>query len=93
MLAAARNVSSLTELVAGGLNIAVTPVGSPVACRLTLLLEPLAPVTVIFVLTLEPMISSSELAELVIVNAGCGIVKTSAVVRTNAPDFPVTVTA
>jgi hypothetical protein len=48
---------------------------------------------VILELTLEPTTSSSEPAELVIVKAGCGIVKTSAVVRTKAPDFPVTVTA
>jgi hypothetical protein len=93
VLLPAAKVSSLSVLVTEALNVAVTPVGSPLAVRLTSLLEPLAPVTVIFALMLEPTTSFSVPAELFTAKAGCGTVSTSAVVRTNAPDLPVTVTA
>jgi ABC-type nitrate/sulfonate/bicarbonate transport system substrate-binding protein len=93
VLLPAAKVSSLSALVTGALNVAVTPVGSPLAVRLTSLLEPLAPVTVIFALMLEPTTSLSVPAELFTAKAGCGTVSTSAVVRTNGPDLPVTVTA
>ena len=53
------SVSMLLLVVLAGLNEAVTPLGSPVAARLTLPVKPLCGVTVIEVVTLEPRFTAT----------------------------------
>ena len=60
---AAVNVSVLAPLVLAGLNPAVTPLGSPVADRLTLPLNPLSGFTVIVLVPFAPCTTLRPLGE------------------------------
>lgn len=56
-------VTVLVEVVLEGLNVAVTPEGSPELVRLTLPLKPFSLITEMVVLWLEPGVSESVPAE------------------------------
>ena len=85
--------SVLVVLVLAELNVAVTPVGSPVTVRATLLLKPLILLTLTVLLALAPLATRARLpAEDERLKLGTGIVSATVVVRVAVPEVPVTVT-
>jgi hypothetical protein len=87
-------VNVLLLLVLAGLNVAVTPLGSPDAARFTLLLlRPIGLTTLIALLALLPPTRRVRLlAEDERLKLGTGMVNAMVVVLVRAPEVPVTVT-
>jgi hypothetical protein len=89
---AATKVKVLLVVVLAGLKVAVTPLGSPVTVRLTLLLKPAKPVTVTVPEPLLPAIKLRVLGEAASVKVGTVAVTLSVAVLFKVPAVPVTVT-
>jgi hypothetical protein len=85
-------VSELVVLVIAELKVAVTPVGSPVAVRATLLLTPFASVTPMVLLAVPPTRRVRLLAEDERLKLGTGMVNAMVVAPVRVPEVPVTVT-
>jgi len=85
-------VSVLVVLVMTELKVAVTPVGSPIAVRATLLLTLVASVTPMALLAVPPTRRVRLLAEDERLKLGAGMVNAMVVVLVRAPEVPVTVT-
>jgi hypothetical protein len=86
--------STLVLLVLEGLKVAVTPVGSPVAVRATLLLEPINPVTLRVLLALPPATRGRVLGEeeRLKLSAGAEMVSAIVAVLVTVPLVPLAVT-
>ena len=88
-------VSTLEPLVGFALNIAVTPLGSPVAASVTLPVNPPVSMTAIVWLALAPWITDSAEADLARVKPGVWVVLTVSemwVLAVMEPDVPIIVT-
>jgi hypothetical protein len=82
-------VRVLVPVVLAGLNSAVTPLGKPVAARLTLPVKPLAGFTVMVLGTLLPCTTLSKLDEVDSVKLGGGVtVRLMVAVCVSGPDVP-----
>jgi len=88
VLAAKANV--LVVLVVAGLNVGVTPAGSPAAVRATGLLEALRPETPMVVLAVPPVRRVRVLSEGERVKLGTGMVRAMVVELVRVPDAPIT---
>jgi hypothetical protein len=89
---AAENVTWLEPLVGFVANTAVTPLGRPLAARVTLPLNPFAGVTVMVSATLLPCVTEREAVVGAIVKLGVTLtVRLMMVDAVSAPDFPVMV--
>jgi hypothetical protein len=88
-------VKVLVVVVLAGLNDAVTPLGRPLAARLTLLANPLAVITVmVLVAPLAPGVTVNVVGAAVRVKLGGGVTVTfTVVVAVSAPEVPVMVMA
>jgi len=84
---------TLVVLVLAALNVAVTPLGTPEAVKLTLLLKPFCPATLIVLLTLlvPPTRRVALLIEEERPKLGVGMVNTMGVELVKVPEVPVTV--
>jgi hypothetical protein len=89
---AAENFTWLEPLVGFVANTAVTPLGRPLAARVTLPLNPFAGVTVMVSATLLPCVTEREAVVGAIVKLGVTLtVRLMMVDAVSAPDFPVMV--
>jgi hypothetical protein len=84
--------STLVLPVLEGLKVAVTPVGSPVAVKATLLLEPVRPLTLMVLLALLPARRGRVLGEDERLKPDDGIVSAMVAVLVSFPLVPVTFT-
>lgn len=89
----ADSVIVLALVVRLGLNVAVTPLGTPKAARLTALLKPFSGLTVIMLVPLAPRATPRVLGAAESVKSPAGFtVRLNVVLPLRLPDVPVTVT-
>jgi len=77
-------------LVTAGLKPAVTPVGSPVTVRATLLPEPFNPMMSIALLAVVPRTRFTVLGELEMLKLGAGMANAMLAVLVIVPEVPIT---
>ena len=88
----AAKLSELVLVVLVGLNAAVTPLGSPVAARLTLPVKPFCPVTAIVLLPVLDWRTVRLAVEVASVKLGMTTVSVTVVELLSVPEIPVIVT-
>jgi hypothetical protein len=87
------SVSTCVPVTVPAANDAVTPLGSPVAARVTVPLNPFAPVTVMVLVPVLPWATDTLVGEADSVKLGGGVIERSIVaVAVSAPEVPVMVT-
>ena len=91
MEAATVKVAVLVLVVLAGLNAAVVPLGNPVTARLTLLLKPFLPLTVMVLVALAPWRIVRLAAEAESVKLGATTVSDIVAVLLRLPDVPLIV--